>query len=357
MQLMKTMKILTCLAATWLVCGIIVTPRCRAQGTYSGPSGSWTNTVTDLTNKVWNINSLSETNSRTLLSSNLTTLFLSISKPYYVPQVLYTNEIVYTNGVPYSTNRVAYQTNETILVSGGYYMSQGLIRYPITPVVHRGSGKFYDKDTTTDMYYNWTFPRNTGADTVGPFSATYVVAGSITSSRGITRITRIDSASGTTAFKTVMSTNVNNTNYVARTVRSRRLLQIVRQPGQPGDTNCVISLVQSISVSGWGTFTTKTLKAPLVETNFLRNSQVWTLAMTLSTTNRTVSGTGTVQLSSSETYAYSARGAFKAATGRSIIVLKGLDAAKGSALTVVMNRDAVASIKGRILGQSVNVVY
>jgi hypothetical protein len=85
----------------------------------------------------------------------------------------------------------------------------------------------------------------------------------------------------------------------------------------------------------------------------------WTLVLNLSTDSRNkVTGTGDITLNSGQTFHYTVHGAFNSKSNTSKITLSAFDAAtKGSTLKVGMTGNTVASIKGKISGQSVDVSF
>lgn len=93
---------------------------------------------------------------------------------------------------------------------------------------------------------------------------------------------------------------------------------------------------------------------------FVNGDGTWSLALIglVTDSKNKITGTATVTLDSGQTFTYVVKGLFKSKTNTSKLVLTGFDlTTKGSVLVVSMTGNSVTSIKGKISGQSVNVVY
>ena len=113
----------------------------------------------------------------------------------------------------------------------------------------------------------------------------------------------------------------------------------------------------SASASGLGSISGRDTFSQSLSDIFPGNGS-WTLALfNLNTDSRNkITGSAVVTLNSGETFEYGVRGVYKSKTDTSKLVLSAFNpGTKGSTLVVGMNGNAVATIKGKISGQMVNV--
>jgi hypothetical protein len=106
------------------------------------------------------------------------------------------------------------------------------------------------------------------------------------------------------------------------------------------------------SISGSDTFETEPLDPILGDGS-------WTLKLLdLATLNNKVTGQAQVLLGTGKTYDFTVKGAYKASTGLSKLVVQGLDTAKPSSLVVTLGpENTIVQIKGRIFGQTINASF
>jgi hypothetical protein len=295
----------------WIAFGalIVAAPLCSAEPPFAGPSGEWTNTVTDARNAVWDLTAAYGGN--------------------------------YVNSV------ITEDSGET-QVTVGYQVS----------FRQSGAGKLSGKGTNV---INLTYGSKTTRIKVEPFAGTYRVAGSITSGHGLTRGFINYRADGTALLegkrRRVRSeqridftfTNATKTAFITHrdnaTISGMNLVLWTKNLFRSRDDTPPPPGGKIASHGAYGT----------LEMNYVTSGDgSWTLSMSLSTTNNRVKGSAVVTLSSGQAYNYRVNGAYDPATQCSRLELAGRQLARGSVFQVVMEGNRVASIRGRIAGQAVS---
>lgn len=182
-----------------------------------------------------------------------------------------------------------------------------------------------------DMYEDVSFP------------AAYKANGTITSSRGTTKLKLAVSATGQATFQGAvrrLSFSQNGTytiNNSALTVS--------------GNTKT------KATASGLGGLSSGEAWGPEPLGTEMGNGR-WTLELLeVATTGKQVTGSARVVLQFGDEYPFSIKGSYNAKSGQSKLLLMGTDAAKGANLTVTIGpAGTITAIKGKLLGGAINYV-
>ncbi len=214
------------------------------------------------------------------------------------------------------------------------------IHFVATPVRASG-GKVAGAGTST---VTLEYEPESGGTATKTFTGTYKLSGSISSSKSIAK----GSFSGT------VSGTINDFEGATRNVKAT------------GSTSFAIDNATktvsgnnkaSASASGLGSISSKDTFGPQdLDDPDLGNGN-WTLDMTLATSGKVVTASvAKVTLSSGLVLPFTAKGTYTAKTQSTKIVFTGTGVAKGTSLQIGMIGDQVKTVKGKLLGQSVNVV-
>ena len=185
-----------------------------------------------------------------------------------------------------------------------------------------------------------------------PFLSEYGVSGRIKSSRGTTTGYILQSV-----FGPAFITSTNRKILVFTSLRVDFTFNNV-------SNTFLVKLTDVFFAPGVGAFRSQSTQGPGTLNALGAGDGTWMLKMDLLTDSRNrVTGTAQVGLNSGRTFDFSVRGLFKPTTGKSTLVLSGLNVtgtniatrlSRGSTLQVTMNGDSVATIKGKLSGQTVN---
>jgi hypothetical protein len=179
----------------------------------------------------------------------------------------------------------------------------------------------------------------------GGFQAEYSSSGSISSLKGVTKLSFQTRASGMAELEGRGRTISVAANYIL-TIDAR--------------TNRVTGhFVQRTSATGLGSIVNSGFFVPALIPNSLGDGS-WTLVLNFAAPmGNTLTGTASVTFgqAGSQVYAFNFTGKFTPNTGKSILNLKGQGAAQSSLLQVTLDdSNAVLRALGRISGQTVNFV-
>jgi hypothetical protein len=289
----KTTRTPLLIAISALVLSGLVPQVGRSQSSYLGPSGHWTNTVSDPVNAVWDAAAISDAR---------------------------------TFSVDLITRRGETNANATCSIAS----------------VQRGSGALNGLNSTT-VHLDYQ-DKELGWITVVPFEGRYKVTGNIHSSAGKTRGMIRSAVSGKPDIGG-KSRRVNFTHQVNFTFdnAAKTCSTAVKDTGSIPGQNSASPLV---GLRHYG---------PMPLSSFIAGDGSWTLDMTLSTTGKRVVGSAIILLNSGQSQLYSIKGVYKHRNQRSTLVLTGIGLSRGSNLEVIMNADTITKTKGKICGQLVNV--
>jgi hypothetical protein len=255
------------------------------QTLFAQPSGSITNLVTNPTNALWDFS---------LLTNELQNVDFTVSKKDVTAQFIYAD-----------------------------------------PFTQNGAGKFSGSGSTTVAL---TVDGETPS-----FTGPYKVSGSVTSSKGVAKVTFMTKVSGTDVEVDGKSRSVSGSE------------------SEVVEVNAVTGLVTGrssshASASGLGSISsTSTISDTLASVAAEIGDGTWTLVLDFGTASgKSLSGTASVTLNAGTVYPFTFTGAFNSKTGDSKLNLKGTGTGVGSALIVTLNSsNTVSSISGKVSGQTV----
>jgi len=286
------MKILKSVLSLGLVA---VSSTLALQSLFAQPTGSITNLITDPANAVWDFS---------MLSNELQNVDYSIFK-----------------------------------VKGGVTNTEAELIYA-DPFTQTGAGKFTGSGSTPV-----TLLLSDGSSSNSPFTGTYKVSGSVTSSKGVAKIAFTARVAGATE---VDGKNRNVSSSVTFNI------EVGAVSGQVGGREAARA-----SAAGLGTISSSTTIGPYPLTNFVAEvgDGTWTLVLTFgSSSGAALNGTATVTLDSGTVYPFNFTGTYSAHTTESKLNLKGTSNAAGSVLQVTLNSsNQVSQITGHIAGQTVKL--
>jgi hypothetical protein len=212
-----------------------------------------------------------------------------------------------------------------------------------------GAGKFVGDDTTTvSLGFLRGDDDSSQWETVDPYDGTFKISGSISSGGGKTRGVFNASSTGMPL--------IAGLNDVVKSRRAHSAQTIRFTIDNEADT-FVLKITDGGSISGLGSKTSHRTEGPDPLGQWIAGDGTWTLTLNVATAGKVVIGSALVVLNSGGTFVFYVRGVYSAANEKSTLVLKGLDTAKGSNLVVKMEGNLVRSIKGKISGQTVKIVY
>ncbi|SPE50493.1 exported hypothetical protein [Verrucomicrobia bacterium] len=177
------------------------------------------------------------------------------------------------------------------------------------------------------------------------FDAKYVTRGSVTSSKGVARLTFSVTLSG----RTVVGNSKHPAAERSFTAKANYALKFDAKAGQVSGR-----VVESAAATGLGSITetkpiTDTLPSDL-------GDGTWTLVLNFAeAVGDKLSGIGTVTLETGQTYPFAFTGTYTSNTGESKLNLKGTGAGLGSMLKVTLHGSQLTGIMGQVAGQTVDV--
>jgi len=270
------------------------------QTSSAQPSGAITNQVTDPTNALWDFSKL---------TNELQNMDLSLYK-----------------------------------VSGKVTNEQAEIMYS-DPFTQDGGGKFSGSgQTAATLIYN--FDQGSMPDT-NDFNASYQVGGSVTSTKGTSRLvftTKLSGKvieSGTSGQLSAASTYTVNVDAVTGIVS-----------GRYARSGTLAEKGKTRTASDTGTFGPN----PLSDFADEVGNGTWALTLVFTqTSGNALKGAATVILDSGATYPFTFTGTYSPHKSESTLALKGVAGGKGSLLAVTLQGDNITKIAGLVSGQTVNV--
>ena len=180
------------------------------------------------------------------------------------------------------------------------------------------------------------------------FGGRYKVTGSATSNKGKGHVIINSVASGTIHGVEARRVNVNHT------LNIRFDNSTLTVTGKVTDVVSVHPPINVGDATGRGSYSTGASIGTVVPGD---GSWILTL-IDLATTGKTVLGSATVVLDSGASFHFKVHGSFAPSTGLSKLTLTANDKpTRGSSLRVVLNANAITSIRGVISGQAVNVSF
>jgi hypothetical protein len=214
------------------------------------------------------------------------------------------------------------------------------------------------KDVTAEFVYADAFTQNgagklsgSGTTTVAltvdgenpSFTGPYKVSGSVTSSKGVAKVTFMTKVSGTDVEVDGKSRSVSGS--------ESEVVEIDAVTGQVTGRSTARA-----AASGLGAISsTKTISDTLSAVAPEIGDGTWTLVLDFgSASGKSLTGTATVTLNAGTAYPFNFTGAFDSKTGDSKLNLKGTGSGVGSALIVTLNSsNTVSGITGKVSGQTV----
>ena len=207
------------------------------------------------------------------------------------------------------------------------------------PFVQTGTGKLKGSGPTE---VSVSYRKDADWITVDPFAGTYVVNGSVTSTKGSAVITFSTQAQGRGVVNGKTRKVTAGKNF---TIKIQAPTGIVS-----GRSSESASAVGVGTLNDHGTIEPEAIPAELGDGS-------WTLAMDFdSPVGNKLSGTGTVTLATGMVFPFKVTGNFAPKSGISKLTLKGTDVAKGSLLEVNVLNGQVTRVSGMVSGQKVKVV-
>jgi hypothetical protein len=203
------------------------------------------------------------------------------------------------------------------------------------PFTQNGAGKFSGSGSTTAAL--------TVDGESNSFAGPYKVSGSVTSSKGVAKVTFTTKVSGTGVELDGKSRSVSG--------GETEIVEVDAVTGQVTGRSTARA-----AASGLGAISsTSTISDTLSDVAAQIGDGTWTLVLDFgSPSGKSLTGTATVTLNAGTVYPFSFTGAFDSKTGDSKLNLKGTGAGQGSALIVTLNSsNTVASISGKVSGQTV----
>lgn len=177
----------------------------------------------------------------------------------------------------------------------------------------------------------------------GDFDGVYTVKGTVTGSRGITRLNYSASASGRTQIDGRAST----------------LKTTFTVKGTMDNVNQSLTGTQTAAgaASGFGgSKSQRSLDVSWGEIMSFLGAGSWSLDLLLQNDGlKKLTGDATVHMSDGSELGFVVKGVYKSATDTSVLVLSATPDSKGSSLKVTMLGNAITSIKGKLAGQMVSV--
>ena len=205
------------------------------------------------------------------------------------------------------------------------------------PFVQNGAGKLVGTGPT--------HVEVTSSSVNASFDGVYKVSGSITSARGIARMSYKATGRGNTFIEG----------------RTRTLATTTSISAKLDNTAQTVSGVQTATgaASGLGGIKGREpLDTTWDEIVAAMGDGSWSLAMTLQNDGvKKISGTAEVTLSSGAQLTFNVKGTYNAKTDKSLLVLVPDTDSKGSSLRINLMGSVITAIKGKLSGQAVTVVY
>jgi plastocyanin len=250
----------------------------------------------------------------------------------------YTNTVSDPSNSVWDITEVFNITNvDSVVLKDG--VTNAIVDYTIA-LQQNGAGKISGTGSTT---VNASFDDQGVLTAAPPFTGAYRVVGTIASSRGQAHGFLQESVAGATLIAG-KDRNVKSTHRVDFKFDNL------------GQTSTA-KLKDLASAAGLGSGSSRSTNGPVTLSSVIVGDGSWTLTMSLSTTGNKITGSGVVTLNTGRTISFTAKGGFNSRTQLSKLVLAGSGLDKGSLLQVAMDAGAVTSIKGRILGQTVNATF
>lgn len=213
-----------------------------------------------------------------------------------------------------------------------------------SPFAQDGKGRLAGAGSTTvQVKQQWNEDNGQVTHYDVSFPGTYVVKGSITSSKGVARVTCAIKAMGRASLEPSDS---------ERTVTATSSSTFVIDPGagsMTGRYSDKASAQGKGSISDRGTFVDPIPAA-------LGNGS-WTLVLNpVADAANKYTGTATITLNSGTIYPFSITGSYTPNTGASKLTLTGTDAALGSKLQLKLDGAVIKFISGKVSGQAIKIL-
>jgi hypothetical protein len=170
------------------------------------------------------------------------------------------------------------------------------------------------------------------------FPATYTVSGSISSSRGVARLSRKVAANGTA-----------NLNGAPRKVKLTQTIAVTVNNATGGVAG---TTTMKASASGVGGFSGKESFDDAMPPSAGDGS--WQLEVMRTVSGAKVTGQATLVPDAGGEVEFAIKGSYKAKTNTSTLTLTGLGTSKGASLKVTMVGDQITVVSGKVAGQTVS---